>query len=309
MDAKGELFWVMGDKVKAKEIYDSINKNAPDFYAKIGETELSKYMKAYKEVDVDDNIPIVVKKNEKVFAVVIANEKYQMEKAVQYAKNDGRVFAEYCRKTLGLPEKNIHYVTDATLNNLKYELKWLQNVMKVYRGEAKVIFYYAGHGIPDEQNKNGYLLPIDGYGSDVTTGYALDDLFKTLGNMPSKSVTIFLDACFSGAKRDGDMLASTRGIAIKVKQNAPQGNMVVFSAAQGDETAYPYNEFAHGLFTYYLLKKLQETKGDVTLGELGDYVKTKVEQQSIVVNGKLQSPSIMSAPLIGNDWKTWKLNK
>ena len=309
MDVKGELFWVMGDKVKAKEIYDSINKNAPDFYAKIGETELSKYMKAYKEVDVDDDIPIVVKKNEKVFAVVIANEKYQMEKAVQYAKNDGRVFAEYCRKTLGLPEKNIHYVTDATLNNLKYELKWLQNVMKVYRGEAKVIFYYAGHGIPDEQNKNGYLLPIDGYGSDVTTGYALDDLFKTLGNMPSKSVTIFLDACFSGAKRDGDMLASTRGVAIKVKQNAPQGNMVVFSAAQGDETVYPYNEFAHGLFTYYLLKKLQETKGDVTLGELGDYVKTKVEQQSIVVNGKLQSPSIMSAPLIGNDWKTWKLNK
>ena len=309
MDVKGELFWVMGDKVKAKEIYESINKNAPDFYAKIGETELSKYMKAYKEVDVDDDIPIVVKKNEKVFAVVIANEKYQMEKAVQYAKNDGRVFAEYCRKTLGLPEKNIHYVTDATLNNLKYELKWLQNVMKVYRGEAKVIFYYAGHGIPDEQNKNGYLLPIDGYGSDVTTGYALDDLFKTLGNMPSKSVTIFLDACFSGAKRDGDMLASTRGVAIKVKQNAPQGNMVVFSAAQGDETAYPYNEFEHGLFTYYLLKKLQETKGDVTLGELGDYIKTKVEQQSIVVNGKLQSPSIMSAPVIGNDWKTWKLNK
>ena len=309
MDAKGELFWVMGNKVKAKEIYDSINKNAPDFYAKIGETELSKYMKAYKEVDVDDDIPIVAKKNEKVFAVVIANEKYQMEKAVQYAKNDGRVFAEYCRKTLGLPEKNIHYVTDATLNNLKYELKWLQNVMKVYRGEAKVIFYYAGHGIPDEQNKNGYLLPIDGYGSDVTTGYALDDLFKTLGNMPSKSVTIFLDACFSGAKRDGDMLASTRGVAIKVKQNAPQGNMVVFSAAQGDETAYPYNEFEHGLFTYYLLKKLQETKGDVTLGELGDYIKTKVEQQSIVVNGKLQSPSIMSAPVIGNDWKTWKLNK
>ena len=158
MDVKGELFWVMGDKVKAKEIYESINKNAPDFYAKIGETELSKYMKAYKEVDVDDDIPIVAKKNEKVFAVVIANEKYQMEKAVQYAKNDGRVFAEYCRKTLGLPEKNIHYVTDATLNNLKYELKWLQNVMKVYRGEAKVIFYYAGHGIPDEQNKNGYLL-------------------------------------------------------------------------------------------------------------------------------------------------------
>lgn len=308
MDTKGELFWLKGDKVKAKEIYDSINKNAPDFYAR-EETALSKFMKEYKGVDVDFDIPMVTSKNENIFAVVIANEKYQMEKAVQYAGNDGRVFAEYCKKTLGLPEKNIHYVTDATLNNLKYEIKWLQSVIDVYKGDAKVIFYYAGHGIPDEQNKNGYLLPVDGYGSDVATGYALDDLFKTLGSMPSKSVTIFLDACFSGAKRDGDMLASTRGVAIKVKESAPRGNMVVFSAAQGDETAYPYNGHNHGLFTYYLLKKLQETKGDVTLGELGDYIKTKVERQSIVANGKLQSPSIMSAPLIGNNWKTWKLNK
>lgn len=118
-----------------------------------------------------------------------------------------------------------------------------------------------------------------------------------------------MDACFSGAKRDGDMLASARGVAIKVKQNNPTGNMVVFTAAQGDETAYPYKEEGHGLFTYYLLKKLQETKGDVTLGELGDYIKTQVERQSIVTNGKLQSPAILSASSIGNSWKEWKLNK
>lgn len=81
------------------------------------------------------------------------------------------------------------------------------------------------------------------------------------------------------------MLASARGVAIKVKQATPVGNIVVFSAAQGDETAYPYKEKEHGLFTYYLLKKLQETKGNVTLGELSDYIKTQVERQSIVING------------------------
>ena len=232
-----------------------------------------------------------------------------MEKSVQYAENDGKAFAEYCKKTLGIPEKNVHFVTNTTLNNIKHEIKWMQDVIAVYKGEAKAIFYYAGHGIPDEQNKNAYLLPIDGYGSDVTTGYALEDLYKALGSLPSKSVTVFLDACFSGAKRDGDMLASARGVAIKVKQNNPTGNMVVFTAAQGDETAYPYKEEGHGLFTYYLLKKLQETKGDVTLGELGDYIKTQVERQSIVTNGKLQSPSILPASSIGNGWKEWKLNK
>lgn len=63
----------------------------------------------------------------------------------------------------------------------------------------------------------------------------------------------------------------------------------------------------HGLFTYYLLKKLQETKGNVTLGELSDYIKTQVERQSIVINGKLQSPSIVSTATIANSWQKWTL--
>ena len=308
LDAEGELYLADNNISKAREIYNEILKETPDFYTQ-KETKLSKFMKEHKGGDVDFDIPIADNVSNHTFAVIISNEKYQMEKSVQYAENDGKMFTEYCKKTLGLPEKNVHFITNATLNNIKHEIKWLQDVIAVYNGDAKVIFYYAGHGIPDEQNKSAYLLPIDGYGSDVTTGYALEDLYKALGSLPSKSVTVFLDACFSGAKRDGDMLASARGVAIKVKQNNPTGNMVVFTAAQGDETAYPYKEEGHGLFTYYLLKKLQETKGDVTLGELGDYIKTQVERQSIVANGKLQSPSILPATSIGNSWKEWKLNK
>lgn len=308
LDAEGEVYLADNNINKAREIYNAILKETPDFYAK-NETKLSKFMKEHKGSDVDFDIPMANNISNNTFAVVISNEKYQMEKAVQYAENDGKAFTEYCKKTLGLPEKNVHFVTNATLNNIKHEIKWLQDVITVYNGDAKIIFYYAGHGIPDEQNKSAYLLPIDGYGSDVTTGYALEDLYKALGSLPSKSVTVFLDACFSGAKRDGEMLASARGVAIKVKQATPVGNIVVFSAAQGDETAYPYKEEEHGLFTYYLLKKLQETKGDVTLGELGGYIKTQVERQSIVTNGKLQSPSILPASSIGNGWKEWKLNK
>lgn len=308
LDTEGELYLADNDVSKAREIYNTVLKETPDFYAQT-ETKLSKYMKEHKGGDVDFEMPIASNMNDKTFAVIIANEKYQMEKSVEFATNDGKVFMEYCKKTLGLPEKNVHYIADATLNNIKYEVKWLQNVIAVYNGEAKVIFYYAGHGIPDEKNKSAYLLPIDGYGSDAATGYALEDLYKALGSLPSKSVTIFLDACFSGAKRDGDMLASARGVAIKTRPTAPIGNMVVFTAAQGDETAYPYKEQEHGLFTYYLLKKLQETKGNVTLGELGDYIKTQVKRQSIVTNGKLQSPTIIATSSVGNDWKSWKLNQ
>ena len=167
--------------------------------------------------------------------------------------------------------------------------------------------YYAGHGIPDEANKTAYLLPVDGYASDIATGYSLKMLYGELGQMPAQSVLVLLDACFSGSKREGDMLASARGVAIKVKPNEPKGKLVVFSAAQGDETAYPYKEQRHGMFTYYLLKKLQETKGEATLGEISDYVTSEVRKQSIVVNGKMQTPTLTSSSAIGDAWRNWKL--
>lgn len=258
--------------------------------------------------DVDDNIPTITKVvNEKTFVLIIANENYQEVAKVPYTINDGEIFAEYCKKTLGIPDTNISFVKDATANNMKREVRWLTQVLEQYNGEAKAIVYYAGHGIPDESTKDAYLLPVDGYGDDPSTGYSLNDLYKNLNEVPSKSILVFLDACFSGANRDGGMLASARGVAIKAKPTAPVGNMVVFSAAQGDETAYPYKEKGHGLFTYYLLKKLQETKGDVTLGELNEYITDQVGKQSIVINRKSQTPTLTSSPVVGDAWRNWKL--
>jgi uncharacterized caspase-like protein len=179
--------------------------------------------------------------------------------------------------------------------------------MEAYQGTASVIFYYAGHGIPDESSRAAYLLPVDGYGNDVSTGYSLEEVYAELGLNPAKSVVVLLDACFSGASRDGAMLASARGVAIKAKQNAPKGNMVVMSAAQGDETAYPYKEKEHGMFTYYLLKKLQESQGDVTFGELADYVTSEVKKQSIIINGKMQTPVVSASAALSDSWKTMKL--
>ena len=125
--------------------------------------------------------------------------------------------------------------------------------------------------------------------------------------MPSAGVTVFMDACFSGSKRGEGMLASARGVAIKAKPQVPQGKMVVFSASQEDETAYPFKEKEHGLFTYYLLKKLKETGGNVSLGELGQFITDQVSRKSIVTNGKSQTPSIVPSGSMGDSWKNLKL--
>ena len=223
-----------------------------------------------------------------------------------FAKNDGAVFQKYCQKTLGIPTGNIHYVENATFNDMRIQLAWLKDVCDAFAGKASLIVYYAGHGIPDETSKSAYLLPVDGDGRYVQSAYKLDDMYLQLGAMNAKSVTVFMDACFSGSKREEGMLASARGVAIKVKSGVPQGNMVVFSAASSDETAYPNNDEQHGMFTYYLLKKLQETKGDVTLQELGNYITTNVRQQSIVKNGKSQTPTVIPS-IDATDWQNWKL--
>ena len=257
--------------------------------------------------DIDVNIPINKNSNDKTFAVIIANENYRREAQVIFAKNDGETFGKYCIQTLGLPEKNVHLVTDATLNDIRAEVNWISNVADIFKGEANIIFYYAGHGIPDGSSGTSYLLPIDGYDSDVTTGYKLSSLYSKLGALPAKNITVFIDACFSGAQRSGGMLASARSVAIRALEGKPVGNMVVFSAAQGDETAFPYYEKKHGMFTYFLLKKLQESKGEATLSELGDYIISNVRQQSIIVNSKNQTPTVTASVSIGDKWQGLKL--
>ena len=255
---------------------------------------------------VDKNIPVSTTTNDRTFAVVIANEEYDQVENVPFALNDGSIFAQYLEKTLGIPAQNIHLVTNATRNKIRYEVEWLCQIIRAYEGGARAIFYYAGHGVPDEASKTAFLLPVDGNGSDPGSGYKLDDLYQKLGSLNALSVTVFLDACFSGSKREDGMLASARGVAMKAKMGMPVGNMVVFSAATGDETAYPNNRENHGMFTYYLLKKLQETEGDVTYDELAGYIRTNVTQQSLVLNGKSQTPTV-TASTTAADWQNWKM--
>lgn len=259
--------------------------------------------------DVDVEIPQCKSISSNTFAVIIANENYQSEANVDFALNDGAVFAEYCNKVLGLPKENIQIKNNATLNNMRSAISWLQQVTDAYNGEASVIFYYAGHGIPNEATGQASLLPIDGESTNIMTAYSLDDLYKTLGNFKVKDIKVFLDACFSGSQRGDEMLASARATVIKPRACEPRGRMIVFSATHGEQTAFPYKEQFHGMFTYFLLKKLKESKGDVTMGELSEYVKSEVSKRSVVVNKKSQTPTIRPAYNMRESWATLKLRE
>jgi uncharacterized caspase-like protein len=132
-------------------------------------------------------------------------------------------------------------------------------------------------------------------------------VYKKFGVSGSGRVCVFLDACFSGGGRDAGLLAA-RGVKIIPREETLTGNLVVFSASGGEQSALPYGEKQHGMFTYFLLKKIKESSGDITYKELRNYVTKNVSIESLRINAKEQDPVVSISPSVENKWETWKIN-
>jgi hypothetical protein len=151
--------------------------------------------------DVDINQPANASNNSKTFAVIIGNEKYTQVAEVPYAQNDANVFGEYCKKTLGLPTNNLRIYSNATFGTILSAVNDIKRIAEAYKGDRNIIFYYAGHGVPNEVNKEAYLLPVDADGMQTEVCYPVSRLYKELGALGAHRVVVFMDACFSGAQR------------------------------------------------------------------------------------------------------------
>ena len=102
--------------------------------------------------------------------------------------------------------------------------------------------------------------------------------------------------------------ADMKYVFFSQKQEQLAGKLVVFSASSGDQSSLPYKEKGHGIFTYFLLKKLQETSGDLSYRELSDYIKENVSLQSVVINSKEQDPQTNVSPSAASEWGGWSMN-
>lgn len=255
----------------------------------------------------DKDIPMTGKTADNTFAFIVGNENYLDAIKVPFANNDANIFAEYCKRTLGLPKENVKVYKDATFGVLVNAVSTIKKIAKAYEGKLNIIFYYSGHGIPDEASHEAFMLPIDADGQNMGICYSLDKLYKELKDTHAQKVLVLLDACFSGTVRGNGMIVEAKGVAIKPKKNVVDGNIVVLSAATDKQTAYPFEQEGHGLFTYYLLKKLHDTCGNVTLGELQSYIKSEVGKKAIVIKGKEQTPTVVTSGTMLNTWKSLPL--
>lgn len=261
--------------------------------------------------DVDVNIPTFNNPDAKRFALVIGNEDYQRyqtglnsDQNVQFARNDAITFKEYLTKTLGVPDKQVFLLTDATRGQMGREIDRVVELAKL-TPNAELIFYYAGHGLPDQQNRQAYLIPVDVTASDLPDAFSLKDLYARLASSKADRIYVFLDACFSGGGRGENGLLAARTIKVKPIGDIVEGNIVAFTATSGEEVSLPIKKESHGLFTYYLLRKLKDTGGAVSLSELKKYLETEVPKASLIENGMKQTPQVLVAPDMGDRWLSW----
>ncbi len=220
--------------------------------------------------------------NPNAVALIIGIEAYSRLPQAQYADSDATHFYDYANQSLGVPPHKIKLLTDTKANRVDL-LQAMRSWMKteVVNGKSDVYIFFAGHGLASADGSKTYLLPADGDRDLLDeTSILRDDLIASAKG--AKTITLFLDTCYSGGTRTNEvLLADARPIAIVPDMKALPSNVTVLAAASGAQLSSTYEAAQQGLFSYWLMKGLEgdaDTNKDkkITTGELHEYVAKQV---------------------------------
>jgi hypothetical protein len=262
-------------------------------------------------VDVEANIPTTEMDRPDAVAVVVGIRSYSAEGApdVEYARRDARVMRKYLTQTLGFREENI-LPRDPDGRMTYAELRTLiQQKLPSYvkEGTSEVFVYYSGHGAPSTgEEKRAYIVPSDTDPNFVSeaNAYQMERFYEDLARLDARSLTVALDACFTGQSGSGDMMlrqASPLALSVENPIMAAE-NATGFLAAGPKQLANWYPEKKHGMFTYFFLKGLKggaDLNADqaVTVREMKQYLTDEQEglpYWSSRVHQREQVPQVVS---------------
>ena len=253
--------------------------------------------------DVDRDVPALAPQPDRArFVCILANETYEKSANVLFAGEDGYAFEKYCEKTLGVPRERIVRSKNNSLGHMRRAVRDLAARAKVFP-DAEIIFFYVGKSVADRYG-NEYLLPTDCRPADgVRGGYRLKELYEELGALRAKLITVFLDSeiCFTSTQGEGK--GGGGRTLIELSDAVPAGNSVVFRSALAEESPSRFPENSHGLFTYFLLKKIKETRGNVGYAELADYLETQVKRSATERFDTTQTATATPSEELGDAWE------
>ena len=111
------------------------------------------------------------------------------------------------------------------------------------------------------------------------TAYDTDVFYDNLAQLPAKSITVVIDACFSGE----GIYKNISPIRIKSKGAMGLKNGALMASCGADQVSAWYNEKGHSLFTYFFLKAIHNQNADknkdkkLTISEIFQYIDDQTE--------------------------------
>lgn len=232
-------------------------------------------------------------------AIIIGISNYKSLPKADYAKDDAQVFFDYAIRALGVKPGNIKLLMDeqADAEEIYTAFKtWLPARVK---STTDVYVFYSGHGLPTQDGSGLYWLPQRANRDLLSkTAILLNEINSDIQASKPKSVTIFMDACYSGQARSGETLvASARPIALKSQPTTFPSNFTVISASQADQISSSSPELQHGIFSYYLMRGMEgeadlNKDGKITLDEIQKYLSENVGRQARIMN-RQQEPQVI----------------
>ena len=244
-------------------------------------------------------------------AVIIGNANYREGKNIPNvtpAYADAAGMKNYITQALGIRDDNIIFLKDAsqaeliaTFGSETNHRGQLFNYVKA--GKSRVFVYYSGHGAPGGEDGSSYLVPSNAQASLIDlNGYSLKTLYKNLSKIPAKSVTVVLEACFSGSSQSGSIITKASPIYLNAKETGVPTNITVIAAGAANQIASWEQDSSSGLFTKYFLKGMSgeaDTKpygngdGKVGYDELGRYFKETLTYYARRYYGREQTAQIV----------------
>ncbi|MEZ4774193.1 MAG: caspase family protein [Bacteroidia bacterium] len=256
--------------------------------------------------DVDRNLPRTFEKNPNAIAVVIGNRDYNNPDVppVDFALQDAASMKNYLVQSFGFDENNIIFLPNATqadfngiFGTVQDHKARLYNLVKP--GQSDVFVFYSGHGAPDLQTEEAYFVPVDCDPSLVRfNGYGIKTFYDNLSKIQYRTLTVVIDACFSGSSDRGTLIPQASLVRIKSGNNVLKDpKAMVFTSASGAEIASWYAEQSHSLFTYYFLKGLQGEANanrdrEITLEEMRTYINEQVPYMARRLKNRVQTPEV-----------------
>lgn len=213
-------------------------------------------------------------RNPDAVAVIIGNKAYQNAPEIAFADRDAEAMRRYVIDVLGYDEANVILVQNAgyvrmvglfgTQANPRGQLA---RRLGATASDSDVFVYFSGHGFPGLHDHKGYLLPVDADAQTAEdTGYSLDLLSANLAGLGARSVTLVLDACFSGDSAAGPLLKDKSVLVRAADPPPPRPRLTVLAAAGPKEMANWDRADRHGAFTEFFLRAVYGGADDPAYG-------------------------------------------